>query len=189
MAKTSIALFAAALVVLVAQELFVNMRARGGMDRTADAGSLRRITHLRNIAFLVGVASAYYPVLPLPGGRSADMAAGAILMLCGLMLRWWAIAKLGIYFTGAVMTQECQKLVMDGPYRHVRHPAYTGAMLFYLGFGVAMGSVVGTVLITALMTHGFLNRIRVEERVMTGAFPDEYADYMKKTKRIIPYIY
>jgi protein-S-isoprenylcysteine O-methyltransferase Ste14 len=52
-----------------------------------------------------------------------------------------------------------------------------------------MGSLIGLALIVALMFYGLHRRIVVEEKVMIAAFGDEYTSYMKRTKKIIPFIY
>jgi len=76
--------------------------------------------------------------------------------------------------------------VKAGRYQHVRHPAYAGSLLAYLGMGLAFANCVFIffpVLLAALY------RIRVEERVLKEAFGDEYGNYSRSTKRLVPRIY
>jgi protein-S-isoprenylcysteine O-methyltransferase Ste14 len=114
--------------------------------------------------------------------------AGIMLMLGGIALRQWAIAVLGRYFSGVIGVQEEQKVVDTGPYRLVRHPSYTGAFLIQLGIGLALGSL-GAVLVIAVtfgLTYGY--RMFVEEGVLISELSGRYTEYMKRTKRIIPFL-
>lgn len=113
---------------------------------------------------------------------------GIILMLGGIALRQWAIAVLGRYFSGVIGVQEEQKVVDTGPYHLVRHPSYTGAFLIQLGIGLALGSL-GAVLVIAVifgLTYGY--RMFVEESVLISELGGRYTEYMKRTKRIIPFL-
>ena len=60
--------------------------------------------------------------------------AGVVLFVAGLLLRWWAIIVLGRFFTVDVSIAEGHELIESGPYRFIRHPSYTGALLAFLGF-------------------------------------------------------
>ena len=76
----------------------------------------------------------------------------------------------------------------NGPYKLIRHPSYTGGLLILIGLGLALQSW-GAVLITLLilsLAYGY--RIHVEEKLLVTELGDEYIDYMKRTKRLIPYI-
>jgi protein-S-isoprenylcysteine O-methyltransferase Ste14 len=113
---------------------------------------------------------------------------GLILMVLGIILRQWAIAILGRFFTVDVGTQKEQRVVSNGPYRLIRHPSYSGILLILIGFGLSLqswGSVLIVILINGL-TIGY--RIHVEERVLVSELGEEYMQYMKRTKRLIPYI-
>jgi len=185
----SVIFFAVAVNLFLGMEIYLNVRERDRTDASQDANSLRTIGYLRNAAFVIGAAAAFFPVVPLPGGRSAHLIAGGVVVLMSFLIRGWAIVRLGNYFTNVVMTQEDQKIVTDGPYKYVRHPAYTGALLFFCGLGTATGSLPGLVLMVALIFYAFRNRMLVEERVMASEFGEEYIDYMARTKRIIPLVY
>ena len=114
---------------------------------------------------------------------------GIALMLLGISIRWSAIYALGEYFTGKVSVLESQHLVQGGLYRHVRHPAYAGSLLAYLGMGLALANWISFVMIFFPILLAALYRMQVEERVLREAFGDEYADYSSRTKRLLPGIY
>ena len=78
-------------------------------------------------------------------------------------------------------------LVRSGPYRVVRHPIYSGLLLALIGSAVATGPGW----LSAAIGGGayFVMSMRVEEADMAAWFPDEYPEYVKQTKRLIPFVY
>jgi len=58
-------------------------------------------------------------------------------MLAGIVLRWRPIVTLGKYFTGWVQILNEHRVIRCGVFRHVRHPAYTGALVGYLGLSLS----------------------------------------------------
>lgn len=114
---------------------------------------------------------------------------GFILFLSGLFLRWYSIGYLGRYFTVNVSIDPEHQLVDSGPYRYIRHPSYTGALLAFLGFGFCLGNWFSILLLTVPIIGAFLWRIRIEEAAMLEALGQDYRDYMRQTERLIPWVY
>jgi protein-S-isoprenylcysteine O-methyltransferase Ste14 len=113
---------------------------------------------------------------------------GIALMIGGIILRQWSVAILGNYFSMLVSVQKEQSIVKRGPYRFVRHPSYTGALLTIIGIGLAVqswGAMLVLVLIFGIV-YGY--RIHVEENALVTHFGEEYISYMKETKMLIPFI-
>jgi protein-S-isoprenylcysteine O-methyltransferase Ste14 len=113
---------------------------------------------------------------------------GIGLMIAGILLRQWSIAVLGRYFSRTVGVQEGQVVVDRGPYRLVRHPAYTGSLLTIVGLGFVLQSWGAVLVLIAFFGIAFGYRIHVEEGVLTSKLGDEYVAYVKRTKRLIPYV-
>jgi protein-S-isoprenylcysteine O-methyltransferase Ste14 len=113
---------------------------------------------------------------------------GIGLMIAGILLRQWSIAVLGRYFSRTVGVQEGQVVVDRGPYRLVRHPAYTGSLLTIVGLGFVLQSWGAVLVLIAFFGIAFGYRIHVEEGVLTSKLGDEYVAYAKRTKRLIPYV-
>jgi protein-S-isoprenylcysteine O-methyltransferase Ste14 len=111
-----------------------------------------------------------------------------ILMAVGIILRQWAVLVLGRYFSETVAVQEGQKVVDTGPYRYIRHPAYTGVLIVFLGIGLAIQSWGATLLLLVVFALAYGYRISVEEKALASELGDEYVRYMKGTKRLIPFI-
>ncbi len=81
-----------------------------------------------------------------------------------------------------------QRLITDGVYSHIRHPLYLGEITRNIGFALIFASFYG--LVVMIIANAFLiMRIRIEERMLISEFGKEYKQYMKKTKKLIPYIY
>jgi protein-S-isoprenylcysteine O-methyltransferase Ste14 len=111
---------------------------------------------------------------------------GIALMVLGIFLRQWSIALLGGFFSALVSVQEGQTLIRKGPYRYVRHPSYTGAIMIFTGIGLAILSwgAVLVLLLASFAVYGY--RIRVEETALVERFGEEYRAYRDETKMLIP---
>lgn len=114
---------------------------------------------------------------------------GLVLIVLGLIVRWTAILTLKIYFTVDVSIQSNHKIIDKGIYKFIRHPAYAGSLLSFLGLGLAFSNWLSTLVIFIPILIAFIYRIRVEEKALIQAFGDEYLNYSKTTKRLIPKLY
>jgi protein-S-isoprenylcysteine O-methyltransferase Ste14 len=138
------------------------------------------------------VAIGFWVALLFPGtaitrGRTALFIAGLVLMVAGMALRLYSIRVLGTSFTCEVSTRPGQEVVDSGPYRWVRHPSYTGGLLTVLGVLVCCCNLVSLVAWFVVIA-GYANRIRVEERALARGLGAAYGDYMRRTKRLIPFV-
>jgi protein-S-isoprenylcysteine O-methyltransferase Ste14 len=114
---------------------------------------------------------------------------GTVLLFAGTALRCWAVWTLGRFFTLSVQTKEEQKLIEAGPYRLIRHPAYTGSIMQLIGFPLGLRSwpgLIAAALIAALI-YGY--RIRTEEKALREHFGEKYEEYSRRTWRLFPFLY
>src|SRR6266850_1841618 len=114
---------------------------------------------------------------------------GVVLFVGGMILRWYSIIHLGRFFTVNVAIAADHQLVDTGPYRFVRHPSYTGALLAFIGFAMVLRNWASVLIISLPVAFAFLYRINVEERALIQALGERYRAYMKRTKRLIPLLY
>jgi protein-S-isoprenylcysteine O-methyltransferase len=56
-------------------------------------------------------------------------------MVTGIVLRWYSVAVLRKHFAFDVAIHSRQVLVHAGPYRYIRHPSYSGALIACLDSG------------------------------------------------------
>ena len=97
-------------------------------------------------------------------------------------------AGLGVLESTRLRIVEEQKLVTSGVYQYIRHPLYLGEICRNIGVPLFFNSFTGFGLII-LGNIFLLIRIRIEEELLIEEFGDEYFEYKKKTKKIIPYVY
>ena len=114
---------------------------------------------------------------------------GIVLMLLGTALRWVAIFTLKRYFTVNVTILENHHIVKKGLYKHLRHPSYTGLLLRYLGLGLSYANWLSLALLFLPLLFSVLYRMRVEEAALLQTFGDEYEEYCRGVKRLIPRVY
>jgi len=111
---------------------------------------------------------------------------GITITIAGLALREWALIKLGRFFSRTVKIETEHKVIKDGPYKWIRHPAYTGMILIYAGFVLSIGTWIGALATTIIVTTSLFYRIKVEEKILMDALGDEYQEYMSNTWRLFP---
>jgi len=113
-------------------------------------------------------------------------AAGLAAVAAGGALSNWAVAA-NPFFSGLVRIQHDRghHVVDTGPYRHVRHPGYAGAMIHMLGLTFALGSRVALAAAAVLCAVMAL-RTALEDRVLQEEL-EGYADYARRVRfRILP---
>jgi protein-S-isoprenylcysteine O-methyltransferase Ste14 len=121
--------------------------------------------------------------------RPAVFGSGVAFILLGVALRWYAIRVLGSNFTRDVAVSKDQPVVQQGPYRLIRHPAYSGTLLTMLGVGLATANWAGLLALLICAFLGHLYRVQVEEQALVQALGQPYIDYMRHTKRFIPRLF
>jgi protein-S-isoprenylcysteine O-methyltransferase len=106
-----------------------------------------------------------------------------------LWLRWAAILALGRFFTVDVAVQSDHRVIQHGPYRYMRHPSYTGALLQVLGLGLGLASWVSLLVMIVPIGSTLAYRIFVEEQALRQSLGQAYDDYCKTTPRLIPFLW
>lgn len=114
---------------------------------------------------------------------------GVILMVFGVLFRFYAIRILGRHFNLAVQVDDEQTIVQAGPYKTIRHPSYTGSLFTLIGFGIALNSWLALLVMFVVFSVIYGYRIKIEELVLVEHFGEAYEDYRKHTWRILPYIW
>lgn len=118
-------------------------------------------------------------------GRGAGSAAGAVLMVGGVALRWAAMRQLGQWFVSEVRLLPGHELVTEGVYRWVRHPSELGLLAIALGAAVLLGCWAAGVGVAGLALL-VLWRVRVEDRMLALHFPAAFAAWSREVPALLP---
>lgn len=112
---------------------------------------------------------------------------GMSICILGLLLSLAAALNLGANLTPLPCPKDDAQLIQLGFYRFVRHPIYSGVLL--VGFGWLLIYPYALILLYVIaLTIFFEFKIKLEERWLLDKFP-AYAEYCKKVKKLIPWIY
>jgi protein-S-isoprenylcysteine O-methyltransferase Ste14 len=112
---------------------------------------------------------------------------GAVLCIAGLIFCVWARFTLGRNWSGVVTLKGGHELITSGPYAFVRHPIYTGLLSMFVATVIVLGHIAGIIAIPIVLVS-FWIKLRSEEKLMLEKFPDEYAAYSHRVKRLIPFV-
>jgi len=113
--------------------------------------------------------------------------AGVLLVFAGAFVAVSAARALGSGLTPFPRPPAGGELVESGPYAVVRHPIYSGGILFAAGIALVLspGALAGTAALTVLWAL----KLRVEESFLAARYP-AYADYCARTRyRLVPFVY
>ena len=114
---------------------------------------------------------------------------GAVLMLATLALFYQVHLELGRNWSDSLQVRKTHNLVTGGLYRYVRHPMYAAFFLWGLAQLLLLPNWIAGPAGLAGFAILFGFRVGREERMMIEDFGEQYRDYMKRTARLIPWIY
>lgn len=157
----------------------------GRVPRRALAGA-RRALWLAGLVLCV-VDSTWLHWTPWQG--SAVRSVGVALFLAGIALRLWSMRTLSGAFSYDVKVSAGQELIRRGPYRLLRHPAYSGLLLWSLGFALWNPSLPGLVILLVVTLDEVAFRVREEERLLEAHFGDGWRRHAEATWAVIPMVW
>ncbi|HEV7608417.1 MAG TPA: isoprenylcysteine carboxylmethyltransferase family protein [Steroidobacteraceae bacterium] len=155
----------------------------------ADDSTLRVLWITILAAVTAGIlAASRLPAAAMPAAETLFWL-GCALFALGLTLRWYSIIYLGRFFTVNVAIHSSHEIIDTGPYRRIRHPSYTGALVAFLGLALSLANWVSLTVIVLPIFWAFSRRISTEETALANALGSPYINYMRRTKRLAPFIY
>jgi protein-S-isoprenylcysteine O-methyltransferase Ste14 len=111
-----------------------------------------------------------------------------LMLFCNYLVLW--AMRTNKFFSSRVriQTDRGHYVITEGPYRFVRHPGYTGAIIFFFATALLLGSVYA--LIPVVVTIAIIViRTYLEDVTLQRELPG-YTDYTRKTKsRLVPGIW
>jgi protein-S-isoprenylcysteine O-methyltransferase Ste14 len=113
---------------------------------------------------------------------------GTVLVVLGLILAVVSRYTLATNWSKDAALAENQELIKNGPYKHIRHPIYTGFLMMFLGTCFFAARYFELVLLF-IFTVFLIVKLRDEEALLEKQFPREYREYKRGTKALIPFIY
>ncbi|MFN3411207.1 MAG: methyltransferase family protein [Exilispira sp.] len=114
--------------------------------------------------------------------------AGLIAGIFGVIIIGWASHVLDGEFSETIEIKENHRLITDGPYKHVRHPIYSGFILMHIGITIALSNLLIILFFNIGLFFLLLERIPKEEKVLKDFFGKKWEDYCEKRSMFLPFI-
>jgi protein-S-isoprenylcysteine O-methyltransferase Ste14 len=115
-------------------------------------------------------------------------ATGLILTAAGIFFAIWARLMLGTNWSGRITLKEDHELITTGPYAVTRNPIYTGVLLAVTGKAFIKGDMQYIIMLVILFI-ALLIKIHYEEKLLSSHFGNAYSEYLRNTKKLIPFIF
>jgi protein-S-isoprenylcysteine O-methyltransferase Ste14 len=165
--------------------------------RTSHACGKNEIRKHRQVFwFVLPALIIWFVYLPYADRHEIATSSSTLLRWLGLAvfgIAYWlrieSIRAQGPQFSCAVSIQERHRLTTSGPYRWMRHPAYTGVIGIMAGASLVFANPVVAVIATGLVWIWMETRIRDEEKLLLEEFGGEFSRYARQTRKLIPFVY
>ncbi|MFX0100905.1 MAG: methyltransferase family protein [Candidatus Hodarchaeota archaeon] len=115
--------------------------------------------------------------------------AGIVAYLVGTFIVITSRVQLGSFGTGRLVVQENHELFTGGVYKYIRNPMYTGGLISGVGCFLVFRSLITLLMVTIIYFLMFKGRILEEEKQLEEKFGEKYAEYCKRSWRLIPGVY
>jgi protein-S-isoprenylcysteine O-methyltransferase Ste14 len=138
----------------------------------------------------LGQALTILTALWFPSGWRVPNVAHVVglgIFLFGCCYRFWAIRTLGQFYSHRVRTVAQHQIVVSGPYRLTRHPAYAGMIIANAGISLYFMNLVTIAVFLFILVPAILLRIVIEERTLFGI--EGYSEYARNRKRLFPAVW
>jgi len=119
----------------------------------------------------------------LLGSEDAVRYLGIILFIIGAFFTLWA----SFHMCKMLKNQPNFQLIIDGPFKYVRHPRDFGVILIFVSIPLVFLSSLG-LLLALLSVAGLFERISREEKLLERQFQEEWQTYAENTKCLIPWV-
>jgi protein-S-isoprenylcysteine O-methyltransferase Ste14 len=144
-----------------------------------------------SLVFVAFLASIVLPVLDYryawsPVAWWVSILGDVVILLSFLFIFW--VIRVNSFAASNIRVEKDQRVIDTGPYAHVRHPMYAGAIWLFVGMPLALGSWWSLALILPLVPV-LLWRLLDEEKILQRDLPG-YTDYMRRVRaRLVPFVW
>jgi protein-S-isoprenylcysteine O-methyltransferase Ste14 len=161
-------------------------------DRKREPGSLFGVA-LQGVSYglVWGVRRVMFT--PIVAGRELITIVASVLAICAAVGSVWlitmAVQTLGKEWSLTARLVEGHKLATSGPYAFVRHPIYTGMLGMLVATGLAISHWAALLAAIVIFFLGTTIRVRSEERLLREAFGEQFENYARSVRAIVPGLY
>lgn len=129
----------------------------------------------------------FSPIVPLPGALAyLPPLLAAALSISGVWMSMSALRTLGREWSLEARLVEGHRLVIEGPYRLVRHPIYSAMLGKLIATGIVVSHWIGLLAGVVLLSIGTAIRVASEEKLLRAQFGAEYEAYARRVPGIVP---
>lgn len=175
--------FVAAYLLWLVVEAKVAVGEIGKGQTGLDRGTLEFYAFGRAATVLCALAMA-----PVQAEVSARLVLAFALFVAAVLWRLNAIRELGRFYSHRVRLRGDHQIVDTGPYRFMRHPAYTGMIFAHLGVVLFFFSWPAAALLALLFVPAVVLRILVEEKALMATLAG-YAEFSHGRPRLLPLVW
>ena len=175
----------------IVPEIVLSVLLRSKKDaKKSDKGSKLAVIGAANLGMMIGfVVAIALPRLSITTHWKAWFDAGIVIWLGGTIFRFYSMRILGRFFTYDVAVSTGQSVVERGPYRWLRHPSYLGSLVANIGLGMTLTNWLTLFLPVLCSGLAYAYRIPIEERALLDGLGPPYREYVRRTWRLIPFVY
>jgi len=113
---------------------------------------------------------------------------GEVLLIVGAAFTLWSYALLGRDLSAHVQVLPEHKVIESGPYRYIRHPGYLGQMVAFIGLGWPCSRGFPLWQFSSLRAVCLPTEFATKKS-LAAELRDTYVNYMKRTKRFLPFVW
>ncbi|KFK25194.1 protein-s-isoprenylcysteine o-methyltransferase b [Arabis alpina] len=150
------------------------------------------ITKHYALAMLVSVLEYIVEIVLFPGMKQHWWISnlGLVMIVFGEIIRKTAIITAGRSFTHLIKIrhEEHHRLVTEGVYRIMRHPSYSGFLIWSVGTQVMLCNPVSAIAFAFVVWRFFAERIPYEEHYLMQFFGTEYVEYAQRVPSGVPFV-
>ncbi|XP_022762445.1 protein-S-isoprenylcysteine O-methyltransferase B-like [Durio zibethinus] len=115
---------------------------------------------------------------------------GLAMVVIGEIIRKLAIITAGRAFTHLIKVyhEEHHQLITYGVYRFIRHPGYSGFLIWSVGTQIMLCNPVSTIAFAIIVWKFFSERIPYEEYFLKQFFGSDYEEYAGRVPSGVPFV-